>query len=429
MSQNMVLEGVRVLDLSRVWSGPLAVRMLADMGAEVILIEAPGSRRVSKALLDVMKQMHDKGTRFPNYPDGDPGDHPWNRLGTYNDFNRNKFGITLDLGKLAGKDIFKRLVKVSDVVLENYTPRVMANFELDYPVLKEVNPGIIMISMPGYGMTGPYRDYPAYGTTLEQHAGFSSIMGYPDSGPQRTHSTYPDPVASISAASAIMLALWHRRHTGKGQYIDLAQIEAATCMLGEVILDYSINKREPQRIGNRHRFMAPQGCYRCKGDDMWVGITVANDEEWQVFIEAIGNPPWTKEERFADQLNRWKNQDELDKLIGEWTIQHNHYEVMHILQRAGVAAGAALNAREVLSDPQLRERKYFVEQTHPEAGTHLYPGFPVKLSRTPASFRRPAPCIGQHNDHVLGEILGLSRDEIAQLNKDRVVSDGPILQD
>ncbi len=429
MSKKSVLAGVRVLDLTRVWAGPLAVRMLADLGAEVILIEALQARGGDKALLEVMKQMRKEGRRFRFLPDGDPGDQPWNRQGLFNDFHRNKYGITLDLSKSEGQDIFKQLVKISDVVVENYTPRVMKNFGLDYPILKEINPGIIMISMPGYGMTGPYRDYPAFGTVIEQYVGFGSTMGYADSGPYRMQSTYPDPVAAVNGASAVMLALWHRRRTGKGQYIDQAMIEASTGLLGEVILDYSMNKRLPQRLGNRHRFMAPHGCYRCRGEDVWVVIAVANDEEWQSLSDVMGNPAWTKEERFADQLSRWNNQDELDKLISEWTIRHDHYQVMHMLQGAGVTVGAVLNAKETLSDPQLKDRNYFIEVTHPQAGTHLYPGLPLKLSRTPASFRRPAPCIGEHNEYILGKLLNLSKDEIAQLEKDQVISTGPIINE
>ena len=427
MSAKKVLDGVRVLDLSRVWAGPLATRMLADMGAEVILVEAPVGRAGGREALERMKQTRQAGRHFPYYPDGDPGDQPWNRMGMYNDFNRNKLGITLDLRYPRGQDIFKRLVKISDVVLENYTPRVMSNFGLDYLALRETNPGIIMISMPGYGMSGPYRDYPAFGTTVEQHAGFSSMIGYPDSGPYRTQSTYADPVASINAAGAVMLALLHRRHTGQGQYIELAHIEASVCLLAEPTLDYVMNRRQPTRLGNRHPFMAPHGCYRCQGDDAWVSIAVATDEEWQAFCGAIGDPPWTGEERFADQLSRWHNQDELDKLIGEWTIQHDHYQAMHVLQKAGVTAAAVLNAKELMNDPHLRERDYFVDVTHPEAGTHSYPGLPLKLSRNPLGSDRPSPCIGEHNRYVLGKLLGISENEIAQLEEEQVISDGPIL--
>ncbi len=420
MSNDMSFRGVRVLDLSRVWSGPLAVRMLADLGAEVIKIEGPNARG-DKATFDLMKRMWQEGRRLKALPNGEPGEQPWNRDQQFNDFNRNKLGITLDLRKPMAQDIFKRLVKISDVIVENYTPRVMKNFGLDYPVLKEVNPGIIMISMPGYGTYGPYGDYPAYGATLEAHAGFLSIMGYPDLGPSVTQS-YPDPVAAINAANAVALALFHRRRTGQGQYIDLAQIEASTCLLGDIIMDYSMNKRNPHLMGNRHRFMAPHGCYRCRGDDNWVVIAVATEEEWQAFCKAMGSPLWTKEARFSDQLRRWQNQDELDKHIGQWTIQHDHYEVMQLLQTAGVAAGAVWNGKELVNDPQLKARDYFVEVTHPQAGTHLYSGFAPRLSKTPATFRKPAPCWGEHNTYVLGELLGISQNEIDQLETEGVIS-------
>lgn len=422
----MVLDRIRVLDLSRAWAGTMAARILADIGAEVIHIEAPQGRGGDKEYFDKLREMQKEGVRMPNFPNSDLGEKPWNRLGTFNDFNRNKLGVTLDLRHPRGQDIFKRLVKISDVVLENYTPRVMENFGLDYPVIRNINPSIIMISMPGYGMTGPYRDYPAYGTSLEQHAGLSSVMGYPNSGPYRTQSTYPDPVAAVNAASAVMLALWYRRHTGKGQYIELAQIEAVTCLIGEVILDYSMNKRCPIRSGNRHTYMAPHGAYRCRGEDAWVAIAVANDKEWRAFCGVIGNPPWTKDERFVDQLSRWQNQDEMDRLIEGWTVRCDHYEVMHALQRAGIAAGAVLNAEELLNDPQLKERDYFVEITHPQAGSHPYPRFPIKLSGISTSCRRPAPCLGEHNEYVLGQLLGLPKDEIAQLAADKVISDDPV---
>ena len=422
-----VLEGIRILDLSRVWAGPLAVRMLADLGAQAIIIEAPVGRAGGREALARIRQMYREGRRFPYYPNGDPGEQPWNRMGTYNEFHRNKLGMTLDLRTPQGQDIFKRLVKISDIVLENYTPRVMGNFGLNYDVLREVNPAIIMISMPGYGNNGPYRDYPAYGTTLEQHAGFSSIIGYPDSGPYRTQSTYSDPVASLNAVGALMLALYHRRRTGKGQYIELAQIETSVSLIAEPLLDYEMNHRHPERKGNRHPYMAPHGCYRCRGADSWISIAVATDEEWHSFCRVIGNPSWAKEKRFSDQMGRWQHQDEMDKLISEWTTQQEHYRAMHILQKAGVTAGAVLNAKEVMENPHLRERAYFNMVTHPQAGTHDYPGLPLKLSDAATGSDRPAPCIGQDNHYVLGELLGFSEDEISNLEEKRVISDGPVL--
>ena len=420
------LKGIRVLDLSRVWAGPLASRMLGDMGAEVILIEAPLT--VDKEAHEERKAKHVAGARSAFFPDGDPGDEPWNRLGTYNDFNRNKLGIVLDLTAPQGQDIFKRLVKISDVVLENYTPRVMANFGLEYEILKQINPSLIMISMPGYGNTGTYRDYPAFGTSLEQHAGFSSLLGYPDSGPYRTQSTYTDPVAAINAASAVMLALYHRRRTdGWGQYIELAQIEASVCFLGEPVLDFAMNRRVPERRGNRHSSMAPHGTYRCLGDDAWLSIAIASDEEWRAFIEAIGCPTWTEDPRFDDSLGRWHHQNELDKRITEWTVHQEHHDAMHLLQRAGVTAGAVLNAEELMEDPHLAARGYFEEVTHPKAGTHLYPGLPIRLSDMPPGPRLPSPCIGQHSRYILTEILGMGAEETEPLFAADIVCEGPII--
>ncbi len=401
-----VLKGIRVLDLTRVWAGPLATRMLADIGAEVILIEAPIDPYTGT---DSTVAVVDPRELTP----------------TYNEFHRNKLGITLDLSMPEGRDIFKRLVKVSDVVVENYTPRVMANFGLEYAVLAEINPSLIMISMPGYGNTGPYRDYPAYGTTLEQHAGFSSLIGYLDSGPYRTQSTYTDPLAAINAASAVTLALYRRRRTGRGQYIELAQVETSVCFLGEPLLDFAMNQRPPERRGNRHPSMAPHGTYRCLGDDAWLSIAIGNDEEWGAFVDVIGHPLWTDDPRFADQLSRWRHQDELDKLVAEWASQQEHRHVMHLLQRAGVAAAAVLNAQELLEDPHLTSRAYFSEVTHPKTGTHPYPGLPVRLSEMPPGPRLPAPCVGQHSRYVLAEILGMSDEETAPLFEAGVTSEGP----
>ncbi len=419
-----ILDGIRILDLSRVWAGPLATRMLADIGAEIILIEAPTSH---DGIVERIKAMRQAGHHFPYYPDGDPGDEPWNRTGLYNDFNRNKLGITINLTTPEGQDVFKRLVKISDVVIENYTPRVMANFGLEYPVLSEINPSLIMISMPGYGKTGPYRDYPAYGTSVEQHAGFSSLIGYADSGPYRTQSTYTDPLVAINAASALTLALYHRRRTGRGQRIELAHIETSVCFLGEPLLDFAMNRRPPERRGNRHPSMSPHGAYRCLGDDAWLSIAVTNDEEWLAFVDAIGRPPWTNDPRFAGQLGRWHHQDELDKLIAEWTSHQEYHHAMHHLQRAGVTAAAVINAEELVQDPHLAARDYFDEVSHPKAGTHRYPGLPVRLSGIPPGPCRPSPCVGQHSRYVLSEILNMSDQEAASLFTAGVVTEGPII--
>jgi crotonobetainyl-CoA:carnitine CoA-transferase CaiB-like acyl-CoA transferase len=259
-------------------------------------------------------------------------------------------------------------------------------------------------------------------------AGIAQLTGYPDGLPQITGWALTDPLAGVNGMIAVMFALLHRQTTGKGQYIDLSQTEAITCMIGDVIVDYSMNKRVQPRRGNRHPFMAPHGCYRCKGDDLWVGIAVASDKEWKRFCKAIGDPPWTGEERFADSLSRWQNQDDLDKLIEEWTVQHDHYEVMNTLQKAGVAAGVVPTPAEVLSDPHLKERGTFQTVDRAIVGPHPYPipSAPMKFSKSPVTIRRPAPTLGEHNEYVLGELLGMSKEEIQSLVDDQIIGTTPV---
>lgn len=415
----MPLEGLRVIDLGRVWSGPLAARIMGDFGAEVIKVESTAGRGEYSGTAARQSQMPQ------DFPNGDPGAHPWNRASMFNDLNRNKLSLTLDLSKPDGVGIFKRLVRVSDVVVENYTPRVMANFGLDYPVLKTVREDIIMLSMPAFGMTGPYRDFPGYGNTIEPVAGITNLVGYAGSPPQPLGMIAGDALAALHGVSAVLTAVWHRQRTGRGQYIDLSQAETQTSAIGDVIVGYGMSRNMPSRRGNRHPFMAPHGCYRCKGDDSWVVIVVSTDAEWQSLCGAMGNPLWTADPRFADQLCRWHNQDEMDRQIETWTLQHDHYEVMRILQAAGVACGPVLNGREVLDDPHLGVRGFFWEVPHPEAGTFPCASVPVHLSRTPAAARLPAPCLGEHNVGVLEGLLGLGGDEIDRLEKAGVIGRRP----
>ena len=285
-----------------------------------------------------------------------------------------------------------------------------------------------MIALPAHGRTGPWKDVPGFAHPLEMMSGFAQLMGYPDNPPMITGTGPTDPLAGINGLIAVMFALMYRQMTGKGQFIDFSQVEAATSLIGDAIVETSMNGRIPPRRGNRHPFMAPHGYYRCKGDEMWVGIAVSSDEEWQQFCKAIGNPPWTKEERFADSLSRWQNQDVMDKLIEEWTSQHDHYEVMNTLQKKGVTAGAYLTSEELLSDPHLKERGTFQVVDRAIVGPHPYPipTAPIKFSEAKVKIRRPAPLLGEHNDYVLGELLGMSREEIQSLAENQVIGTDPV---
>jgi len=406
------LEGIRITDVTNSWSGPYTTNLLANMGAEVIKVES----------IQYLDPWRGSGQEVG------PPETFWEWSPTWNTVNTDKLSITLDLTQERGAEIFKQLVRVSDVVAENYTPRVMKNFGLDYPVLKEVNSRIIMISLPAQGTTGPWKDYPGYAFPIEQMSGIPQLTGYPEGPPQTTGFAISDPMAGINGMVAVMIALFFRQMTGKGQYIDLSQIEAASCMIGDAIADYSMNKRIQPRRGNHHPFMAPHGYYRCKGDDMWVGIAVSSDQEWRKFSRAIGSPSWTKEEKFAGSINRWRNQDELDKLIEEWTIQYDHYDVMNALQKAGVAAGAILTGSEQVNDPHLKARGTFQMVDRELVGPHPYPvpSSPVRLPGSPAPIRRPAPLLGEHNNYVLGELLGMSKADIQSLVDDQIIGTVPL---
>jgi len=400
------LQGVRIVDTCIYWAGPMATMLLADLGAEVIKIE-------SIQRLDHLRLLGGWPT-----PDG----YEWSAA--FNGANRNKYGITLNLNHPRGREIFKSLVKIGDIVTENFSPRVMENWGLTYDALKKINPRLIMLSMPGFGGTGPWRNYVTFGPNVEMVSGMPTISGYPDGGPMMT-GYIADPAAGLMGAVAVMVALQHRHRTGEGQLIDMSQMEAITTFMGGPIMEYVMNGRMQPRKGNRHSSSAPHGVYRCKGDDQWVTITVSSEQEWARFCDAVGNPPWTKEPRFRDNASRLQNHDDLDRLITEWTSQREKHEAMQALQGVGVAAGPVLTYAEILSDPHIEERGFFETITRPVTGTHPYPGFPAKLSETPVTIRRPAPTLGQDSEYVLTKLLGMTEEEIKQLADEEIIGTEP----
>lgn len=419
--EKLSLENIRIVSVGIAWAVPRAVTMIADLGAEVIKVE-------SIQFMDVGRGKAKAGLAVGAYPDGNPGDRPYNRRGMIHMTNRNNLGITLDLTRPTGREIFKKIVKISDIVASGFPPRTMEKLGFNYDVLKEVKPNIIMLAMPAFGLTGPESDYTAWGMSQEQMAGFTELTGYigENETPMRSGIDYGDPTAGAMAAGFLLAALYYRLRTGKGQLIDMSQCEATSMLIGEIIMDYSMNNRLWKRVGNRHPAMAPQGCYRCAGEDKWVAISISSDEQWQAFCHAIGDPPWTRQEKFTDTLSRLRNHDEIDRLIGEWTINRSHYEVMDIMQRAGVPAGAVLSSQERRENPHLKERDFFLQGTHPDVGTHFYQGPPMKLSKTPITIRRLGPGLGEHNEYVLHDLLGFSKEEIAKLEQDQIIGTKPL---
>ena len=404
------LEGIRVVDCSQIWAGPFATKAMGDMGAQVIKVES--ARRV------------DNTRRYGSLPGGERGDRPYNRRGAFNSRNRSKMGITLDLTTDQGKNVFKRLVAIGDVVVENFSARVMPGLGLGYHNLREVKDDIIMLSLPAFGATGPHKGYLGQGSNLSPMSGLVGISGYEDRGPQYI-GAYTDPVGGLSGLGAVLAALHHRRRTGKGQYIDLAQQEAAVRFFGETVMDYSMNGRVHSQKGNKHVFRAPHNCYPCRGDDKWVAIAVGNDDQWKALCRVADHDEWATDPRFADSLSRWKNQEELDPLIADWTKDLDHVDVAKQLQEAGVPAGQVASVAELGNDPQLKARGFLEDVTHPEAGTFPMLGRFWELSKTPGGVSSPAPMLGQHNDYVFRELLGLSSDELASMETEGVTSNVP----
>ena len=413
--EQLPLEGLRVLDLGQVYAGPYAAKQLADMGAEVIKVESA--------------TRSGRGGYTPQrgavYPEGDPGERPYNRLAYYNELNRNKLAISLDLSGDEGQGVFKRLVAISDVLIENFSPRVMTNFGLDYSILSRINAGIIMVSISAYGQTGPYRNHISYGRGVEAMSALSQMTSYEDSQPLGPGIAYADATAGSHAAFAVLAALRYRKRTGKGQHIDLSLRESLIPFIGEHILDYSMNTRAVGGRGNHDSHIALQGCCRCRADNTWITFAICSTQEWEAFCNVLGNPAWIDDERFADHLCRQRNQHELMRMIEEWTVEHDAEEAMHLLQGSGISAGPVLGAADLLHEAHLRERGFFAKVTHPEAGTHDHPTTPWKLSQTTRNIRFPAPCFAQHNAYVFGSLLGLSREEIDVLEKRGIAASNP----
>jgi crotonobetainyl-CoA:carnitine CoA-transferase CaiB-like acyl-CoA transferase len=404
------LSGVRVLDLAQVYAGPTCSRILCDLGAEVIKVE--GVRRV-----DVVRQ-------FAIF-DNDTKDDYWNRAYYFLLRNAGKKSITLDFQEPRSVELLKRLVPQADVVVESFTPRVMAQHGLDYESLLGLRPDLVMLSMSGYGQTGPWRDYVAYGMGLEAASGVCALTGYRGGDPLRTGISFTDPYSGIVGAGAVLTALHYRRRTGKGQHIDLSEQEAAIPIGGYALLDFALNGRDPERLGNRSPWFAPQGCYPCAGDDAWLVVSVRDDVEWAALAGALGHPEWAEDERFAGVLGRHRHHDEIDALIAEWTRGLDSGEAMRLLQAAGVTAAAVLNPKQVLFDPHLRERGYFDEVEQAGEKRPLAKQLGARFSAFEAGARGPAPKLGEHNREVLGGLLGLSDADLAELQEAKAIGDAP----
>jgi crotonobetainyl-CoA:carnitine CoA-transferase CaiB-like acyl-CoA transferase len=336
------------------------------------------------------------------------------RAAGFSDLNRSKLGITLNLNLPEARDAVKRLVAVSDVVIDNFSPRVMRNFGLEYEDLVKVKEDIIVASMPAFGKTGPFRDRTSFGPGIDALSGLSHLTGYPDSTPLKPGNYYCDYNAGVLAATAIMAAIYSRRRTGKGQFIEIAMRDGETQLVGEYALDYSLNGRIQQRAGNRHPALAPHGIYRCKGEDSWIAIAVRSDREWRALCRVMRRPGLAEDERFATLLARKRNEDEVDKVLSQWTLETEHISAMHELQSAGVPAAAVMTTKEIAEDPQFKHRDAFqaVEFPGGEAIRLQRVGWRA-LEANPVI--RRGPNFSEHTMQVLTGLGGMTREQVEHL--------------
>lgn len=395
--------GLKVLDLAWVGVGPLTTKYLADHGAVVVHVES--SRRP-----DVLRTM-------PPFAGGVPG---LNRSQFYAEYNSSKLGFGVDLGHPDGRALVRELARWADVVVESFTPHVLARWELDYPHLAADNPGLIMLSTCLFGQTGPYRDVPGFGTSMAPICGFYHLTGYPDAAPVPPYGAYTDFVCHRFTAAALLAALLHRAATGEGQYIDAAQFEMALQFLGPVLLDAAAHGRVAGRSGNKSPWAAPHDIYPCRDPDTWCAIAVETDAQWQALKTKMGRPAWAADPKWDTLEGRKRYEAELDGRLAEWTRGFTPDELMHRLQPE-VPAGAVRDIAGIFADAQIRALGYFVDLEHPEMGRVPYTGVEFRFADRPVGLRWAAPTLGQHTYEVLHDILGKSDEVIADLLAREVV--------
>jgi len=380
MTKQQILHNIRVLDFTWVLAGPYATRLLADFGAEVIKVQP---------LLSAERD--DEFSR--GY------DATW---------NRSKLGITLNLNKPEGIGLAKRLIGVCDVVAENFAPRVMANWGLDYHNIKKIRPDIIMVSLSLMGHSGPFKDYAGFGPAAHAFSGMTCLTALPGGPPLGPGFSFADHTAGLYASLAVLGALEERRKTSRGQFIDISEVAAMKGLLG--------GAQGPS--GNRSHEAAPHGVYPCRGKDRWCAIAVSTEAEWQGLKQALGDPLWAGDIKFASPSGRVQNSGELDALISQWTRRHTAADVMETLQAKGVSAGMVQDAAGLVSDSQLKARGFFIDR--PDIGKFV-DASPIRLSESPAAYDLPAPPPGRDNACVYGGLLGLSKREMAALKKKGVI--------
>jgi benzylsuccinate CoA-transferase BbsF subunit len=397
---NKPLEGLKIVDFSWAAAGPVVTSVLACYGAEVIKVETHKNLDNTRTLMPFVG-----GIQTPDRASG------------FISVNAGKYSITLNLKTLKGKDLAKRLVKRADIVVENFTAGTMKELGLGYEDCKQIKPDIIYLSSNMYGQTGPYAKRGGFGGTLLSSSGLMHLTGWPDQLPKEPGYVYTDFIAPKFALLSLIAALDFRRKTGKGQCLDLSQLETIPFFQSPITLEHQANGRDSIRNGNRSTYAAPHGVYRCKGKHRYCAITLFGDDEWRKFCQVIGRQALAEDQELSTVLNRLKNVDKVDKLVEDWTMLHTTEEVMKLMQEIGIAAGVVQNGQDLDNDPQLKD--YYWEIDEAELGVLPYRGTPVKSSEFNYEVK-PSPRLGEHNDYIYTEILGLSDIEFAELLQEGV---------
>ena len=395
-SGRLPLAGMRIVDLTMGWAGPTAARHLGELGAEIIKVEAcqypDWWRGTDLRASFIAEQKYEK--------------IPWFQL-----MNRNKLDVTLDLTHPDGVALLKRLVADSDAVIENYSAEVLGKLGLDYSVLSKVRPGLVMLSMPAFGSGNAWSSCRGYGSTLEQASGLPTITGFSDDAPTMNQTAYGDPVGGFNAAAALMVALLHQKATGQGQNIDLSQVECMLPLVAPALIEQSALGQTPPRVGNRHPAHVPQGCFRCSGEDQWLAVSAVDDAMWRALCRLLDRSDLgglTASERRAQQ-------GALEEMISAWTADRKADETMFLLQSRGIAAGSVRTPLALVDDPHLVARGFWRRFDRPFIGMHWQSSAAFREGPEPYPVRRVAPTLGQDNEAILGNRLGLSREEIDRL--------------
>ena len=406
-STGLPLSGFRIVELTVAWAGPMAGRILAFLGAEVIHIESANSLdswRSYSALI----QPH-------RYPDGDKGERRYNRASLFNAQNTDKLSFSLDLKGPGGKEAFRDLLAQADGLITNFTPGMLGRLGFSNEILWSIKPDLCIVEMPAYGNSGLMRSWTALGPTMEQVAGMCAMVGYGDGRPVSTGPAYLDPIGAFHGSAAMLTALLHRQRTGEGQHVEMPQVEAAMHLIGEHLLYAAETGKTAPVNGNRLADAAPHDVFPAKGDDEWVAIDVTSDAEWRALCAVIGNQALADDPRFTTTAARVTHQDQLAALITAWTGPRDKHAAAALLQDAGVPAAAVYKANDTLACDYLNARAFSIPLDHPEAGRHLHQGLPFRFEKTPMQHRHAAPCLGEHNHYILKTVLGRSDADIAAL--------------